>query len=206
MASASSSLAVPPVPQQRATTSTKAPRINLHYEDICRTARQYALKDFARENQYQHLVRTLSESGRDVQLLKVSEEQANALVRATATRFLKEHKSATWSAALYQFGLFGLVGVSAVGTAVTTYLGVANNRLILPAVPVMAVITWRMWLLLEDAWEDKRYLDQAAQLREDRRGNPLNRVLKRQPSAPPPSSLEALPPLEGEVHGTVIST
>lgn len=165
------------------TTAVSAPskpaRVNVRYDDICRTARMYALRDFARENQYHHLVRTLKESGQDVQVVKVSEDQAAALVRATKTRFLKEHRSATWSASLYQFGLFGLVGVGAVATAVTSYIGMTNNRLVLAAVPVLAAMTWRTWLILEAAWAEKRYVDQAAQLREDRKGNPLNRVVKR---------------------------
>ncbi|KPA76521.1 putative mitochondrial hypothetical protein [Leptomonas pyrrhocoris] len=153
----------------------------ISYEEIYKAAKCNVLADFYREKRYLDKRRRIAERKEDVQIIPVTNEgnAAAALVRASTSRLLKEHSSASWSAFLYQSGVYGLTGVSSIGTAIALYLGIYNNRLFLPIVPMAAAVTWRMWGVLEDVWSEQRYIDNAARLREERQGNPMNAVVKR---------------------------
>ncbi|KAK7198639.1 hypothetical protein NESM_000827500 [Novymonas esmeraldas] len=158
------------------------------YEEIYKAAKCGVLADFHREKRYLDRRRRIKESGEDVQLLPVSfgsvsggdgGAASGTLVRASTSRLLKEHGSASWSAFFYQSGVFGLTGISSIGTAIALYLGVYQNRLVLPVVPMGAAVTWRLWGVLESIWSEQRYIDNAATLREERQGNPMNAVVRR---------------------------
>lgn len=156
------------------------------YEEIYRAAKCSVLTDFYREKRYLDRRHRIAERGEDVQVIPVTSGSGTggaaattALVRASTSRLLKEHNSASWSAFFYQAGVYGLTGISSIGTAITLYLGIFNNRLVLPVVPIGAAVTWRMWCVLEDVWNEQRYIDNAAKMREERQGNPMNTVVKR---------------------------
>lgn len=157
----------------------KTQPVKLTYEEICYAARTNALTDFVRQRKYGQLRKTLKETGEGVQVIPVAEEAVDSLVKKNHTRLLKEHSSASWGAFFYQTSIFGLTGVSSIGTAMLVYLGIYHNRLFLPVAPIAAVVTWRLWNVVEEAWEQQRYLDNAAHIREERKGNPMNAVVKR---------------------------
>ncbi|KAG5484016.1 hypothetical protein LSCM1_05868 [Leishmania martiniquensis] len=155
---------------------------SISYEEIYKAAKCSVLTDFYREKRYRDLRRRIAESGEDVQLIPVAsggDANSPALVRASTSRLLKEHSSASWSASFYQSGVYGLTGVSSICTAIALYLGIYRNRLVLPIVPMGAAVTWRLWGVLEDVWNEQRYIDNAARMREERQGNPMNAVVKR---------------------------
>ncbi|AYU77121.1 conserved hypothetical protein [Leishmania infantum JPCM5] len=171
------------------TSASPAPVLNnkstgrsISYEEIYKAAKCSVLTDFYREKRYLDLRRRIAERGEDVQLIPVAsgaDATSPALVRASTSRLLKEHGSASWSASLYQSGVYGLTGISSICTAIALYLGIYQNRLVLPVVPMGVAATWRLWGVLEDVWNEQRYIDNAAKMRDERQGNPLNAVVKR---------------------------
>lgn len=162
-----------PAPRLRATPVT------LSYDQIRCAARTSTIVDMARQLGYSQRRRQLRETGADVQIISVPADKADLLVKQARSRLLKEHSSASWGAFFYQSSIFGLTGVSSIGTALLFYLGIYHNRMFLPVAPIGVVVTWRLWTVLEVAWGQQRYLDNAAQIREDRRGNPMRAVIKR---------------------------
>lgn len=154
-------------------------RVAVRYEDVCRSAYQHVLDDFARQQSYKTKLRHIREQHGHVQHIHVTEEQAEMIMRKSATRFLKDHHSASWGVQLYQTSLYGLTGVSTVGVFALTYLGTCHNRMFLPFVPLTAIMTWRLWGVLENVWEQKRYIDNAAKIREERTVNPTRAIVKR---------------------------
>lgn len=176
------------VPAAANTSASPAPVISnkpsgrhVSYEEIYKAAKCSVLMDFYREKRYLDKRRSIAEKGEDIQIIPVSAggDGSHALVRASTSRLLKEHGSASWSAFFYQFGVYGLTGVSSISTTIALYLGIYHNRLFLPIVPMGAAVTWRLWGVLEDVWNEQRYIDNAAKLREERQGNPMNAVVKR---------------------------
>ncbi|GET86903.1 hypothetical protein, conserved [Leishmania tarentolae] len=171
------------------TSASPAPVLNnrptgrtISYEEIYKAAKCSVLTDFYREKRHLELRHVIAERGEDVQLIPVAsgaDATSSALVRASTSRLLKEHGSASWSASFYQSGVYGLTGISSIFTAIALYLGIYQNRLVLPVVPMGAAVTWRLWGVLEDVWNEQRYIDNAAKMREERQGNPLNAVVKR---------------------------
>lgn len=172
-ASDASSLSTPPAP------AVKNPPIKLQYEEVCYAAHSNALTDFVRQRKYWQLRRDLKRTGKDVHVMPVPEAMADSLVRKSGSRMLKEHSSASWGAFFYQTSLFSMIGVCSIGTAMLTYFGIYHNRFVLPFAPLSAAMTWRMWSSIEEAWEQQRYLDNAAQIRSERKGNPMNAIVKR---------------------------
>lgn len=176
------------VPAAANTSASPAPVITnkpsgrqIPYEEIYKAAKCSVLTDFYREKRYLDKRRIIAEKGENVQVIPVAADgdRPAALVRASTSRLLKEHGSASWSAFLYQSGVYGLTGISSIGTTIALYLGIYHNRLFLPVVPMAAAVTWRLWGVLEDVWNEQRYIDNAAKLREERQGNPMNAVVKR---------------------------
>jgi hypothetical protein len=176
------------VPAAANTSASPAPVITnkpsgrqIPYEEICKAAKCSVLVDFYRESRYSDRRRQIAEKGEDVQIIPVVADgnASSALVRASTSRLLKEHGSASWSVSLYQSGVYGLMGISSIGTTIALYLGIYQNRLFLPIVPMGAAVAWRLWGVLEDVWNEQRYIDNAATLREERQGNPMNAVVKR---------------------------
>ncbi|KAG5483441.1 hypothetical protein CUR178_07762 [Leishmania enriettii] len=171
------------------TSASPAPILNnkptgrsISYEEIYKAAKCSVLTDFYREKRYRDLRRRIADSGENVQLIPVAtggDADSPKLVRASTSRLLKEHGSASWSASFYQSGVHGLTGVSSICTAIALYIGIYQNRLVLPIVPMGAAVTWRLWGVLEDIWNEQRYIDNAAKMREERQGNPMNAVVKR---------------------------
>lgn len=164
--------------------TNKPSGIQISYDEIYRAAKCNVLKDFGRERDFLSRKRDLLAKGEDIRIMPVAEEgdggeASTALVRASTSRLLKEHSSASWSAFLYQSGVYGLTGVSTIGTTLALYLGIFHNRLFLPVVPMGIGVTWRLWAALEDIWNQQRYIDNAAKLREERQGNPMNAMVKR---------------------------
>ncbi|ORC86158.1 uncharacterized protein TM35_000301980 [Trypanosoma theileri] len=184
---ASLSVAASPAPVIK-----RAAPVKLTYEEIHRGALFSVFDDFARQMRYKQHVEHLRTTGGDIQVISrnaVSTSSGGgggttglaegAISKESTTRLLKEHASASWGIFFYQWSLFGLTGVSSVATAMGFYLTIYHNRMFLPLGPMAAVVTWRMWNLLEEAWEQQRYIDNAAQLRESRKGNPMNLVARR---------------------------
>ncbi|EPY33786.1 hypothetical protein STCU_01980 [Strigomonas culicis] len=157
----------------------QAPKVKVEYSDVVHAARCGALWDFARERRYWLRRREIRDKGLDVRVIPVAAEDDQQLVRATTSRLLKEHDSASWGVFFYQAGIFGLTGLCMVSTAGGLYYGCTRNRVLLPLVPVGAAMTWRMWTVLEEAWAQQRYIDSAARLRQQRRANPMLGVVKR---------------------------
>ncbi|KAG5509540.1 hypothetical protein JKF63_06245 [Porcisia hertigi] len=177
------------VPAIANTSASPAPVLNnrptgrsISYEEIYRAAKCSVLTDFYRQKHYRDLRCRIKDTGEDVQMIPVvssNDATSPALVRASTSRLLKEHSSASWSAFFYQAGVYGLTGVSSIFTAVALYLGIYQKRLVLPVVPMGAAATWRLWGVLEDVWNEQRYIDNAARMREERQGNPMNTVVRR---------------------------
>ncbi|KPI90212.1 hypothetical protein ABL78_0730 [Leptomonas seymouri] len=176
------------VPAAASTGASPAPVITnrpsgrqVSYEEIYKAAKCSVLTDFYREKRHRDKLRRIAEAKEDVHIIPVvaNGDAASALVRASTSRLLKEHSSASWSVFLYQSSVYGLTGISSIGTTIALYLGIYQNRLLLPIVPMAAAVTWRLWGVLEDVWNEQRYIDNAAKLREERRGNPMKAVVKR---------------------------
>ncbi|KAH9600163.1 hypothetical protein LSM04_005333 [Trypanosoma melophagium] len=181
---ASLSVAASPAPVIKRTAPIK-----VTYEEVRRGALFSVFDDFARQMRYKQHVEHLRTTGGDIQVISRNAVSTlggvgggvadGAISKESTTRLLKEHASASWGIFFYQWSLFGLTGVSSVATAMGFYLTIYHNRMFLPLGPMAAVVTWRMWNLLEAAWEQQRYIDNAAQLREGRKGNPMNLVARR---------------------------
>ncbi|AIN96472.1 hypothetical protein LPMP_130430 [Leishmania panamensis] len=176
-------------PEGTNTSANPAPILNnksigrsVSYDEIYRAAKCSVLTDFYREKRYLDRRRRIAESGEDVQVIPVGSGDgaiSPALVRPSTSRLLKEHSSASWSVFFYQSGVYGLTGISSICTAVALYLGIYQNRLVLPVVPMGVAVTWRLWGVLENVWNEQRYINNAAKMREERQGNPMHAVVKR---------------------------
>ncbi|EPY39553.1 hypothetical protein AGDE_04375 [Angomonas deanei] len=94
------------------------------------------------------------------------------------------------------------MGVSLVATSGALYIGITRNRMFLPTVPVGAAVTWRLWTMLEDTWAYQRYVDNAAKIRNERRANPMQSVVKRRVATKEPTFEELE---EKETHGTALT-
>lgn len=159
----------------------KAGKVVLRLEDIQYTACTSALLDFQRQRGYWLHRHRLRETGGDVTIVPVTGDTVNnkSIVRASRTWLLKEHGSASWGAHFFQLSAYGLTGITAVGTALTGYIGWRYNRLVLAVTPIGAVVTWRLWNIVENTWSQQRYIDNAALIREERKGNPIHALVKR---------------------------
>ncbi|CBH17377.1 uncharacterized protein TEOVI_000157700 [Trypanosoma equiperdum] len=166
------SVSAPPAPSIKRPAAPK-----LTYEEVRRAARLSVLEDFTSQRDHRQRVARASALGTDVHVIPAA--AGGPLSKEGSTRLLKEHTSASWSVYLYQWSIFGLTGVSSISTAMGFYLTIYHNRMFLPVGPMMAVVTWRLWSSLESAWEEQRFIDNAASIRESRKGNPMNLVVKR---------------------------
>ncbi|KAF8294246.1 hypothetical protein TcYC6_0101350 [Trypanosoma cruzi] len=183
---ASLSVSAPPAPVIK-----RAVPVKLTYEEVRRAAMFSVLDDFASQKQYKRRVQRLKDVGGNVQVIpNPAVDTVEAAPKGSSTRLLREHSSASWSVYFYQWSLFGLTSISSVATAMGFYLTIYHNRMFLPLGPMAAAVTWRLWDLLEAAWEQQRYIDNAARLRDSRKGNPMNLVAKRT------ASQEEVEPLE----------
>ncbi|RNF21015.1 uncharacterized protein Tco025E_03554 [Trypanosoma conorhini] len=172
---ASLSVSAPPAPVIKRATSVK-----LTYEEVRRAAMFSVLDDFAFQTQYKRRAQRLKETGGNVLVISnPAGDPVENVSKGSSTRLLREHSSASWGVYFYQWSLFGLTGISSVATAMGFYLTIYHNRMFLPLGPMAAAVTWRLWDLLEAAWEQQRYIDNAARLRDSRQGNPMNLVAKR---------------------------
>ncbi|KEG07481.1 hypothetical protein DQ04_09671000 [Trypanosoma grayi] len=170
-------VSAPPAPVIKSAAPVK-----LTYDEVRRAAVLSVMEDFTRQKQYRHRVEHLKATGGNVQVIHkkaVADANGAAVSKESATRLLKEHSSAAWSVFFYQWSLFGFTGISSVATAMGFYLAIYHNRMFLPLGPIAAAVTWRMWDLLEAAWEQQRYIENAAHLRDARKGNPMHMVAKR---------------------------
>nr|CCC95033.1 conserved hypothetical protein [Trypanosoma congolense IL3000] len=173
---ASLSVNAPPAPMIK-----RPPAPKLTYEEVRRMARVSVLEDFYRQKEYHRRVERAHIAGTNVHVIPAAAAAMSgaALSKEGDTRLLKEHTSASWGVHLYQWSLFGLTGVSSVSSAMGFYLTIYHNRMFLPVGPMMAVVAWRFWNALESAWEEQRFIDNAARIRDSRKGNPMNLVVKR---------------------------
>ncbi|KAG8348208.1 hypothetical protein ERJ75_001001100 [Trypanosoma vivax] len=172
---ASLSVSAPPAPVIRRPNPVK-----LSYEEVHRVATFSVLEDFAMQSEHRRRSEERRARNGDVHVIPVTGTDTNGILsKGSASRLLKEHSSASWGVHMYQWSLFGLTGISSVASAMGFYLTIYHNRMFLPLGPMSALVAWRLWGALENAWEEQRFIDNAANIRESRKGNPMNLVVKR---------------------------
>lgn len=172
------SAAAIPGPAPAPARSQGKPTKVVTYDELVYHAHRGVLSDFFRTQAYKSCLKGIREKGENVSIIPVGMDH-EALVKVSATRLLKEHTSSSWSIFFYQWSLFGLTGISSVGAAMGFYITVCHSRMFAPFGPIATVVAWRFWNLLEEAWEQQRYIDYAAQIRDQRQGNPVNSMIKR---------------------------
>lgn len=161
----------PPAPQ------IVSPKVTISYDDVVRTARCSVLDDFRRQQEYRMRRKHLEQTGGNISSIStIGISDTTTITKASTNRLLKEHSSSAWSLWFYQWSLFGGFAVTSVGTVMATYLGVCHNRMFITFAPFCGVCAYKTWIMLESAWEQKRFMENAAQIRNQRVGNPLSSI------------------------------
>mmetsp|Transcript_9982 Transcript_9982/g.11350 ORF Transcript_9982/g.11350 Transcript_9982/m.11350 type:complete len:196 (-) Transcript_9982:3-590(-) len=170
-------------PPDQAVSAAPAPqrhsaKVKLTYEDVVKTARLSVLDDFRRQQEYRHLRKELKRTGGYMDVVSTEGmEDPTKHTRQSSTRLLKEHNSSAWSLWFFQWSLFGGFAVTSVAAVMSAYLGFCHNRMFLTFSPFSATLAYKTWGMLENTWEQQRYAENAAQIRNKRLGNPLASIV-----------------------------
>lgn len=137
------------------------------------------MEDFTRQQAYRAKRRKLRQTGEFADIIPTSAIGDDAtLTRASTSRLIKEHTSTSWSWWFFQWSVFGGFAVTSVVSVMSAYLGVMHNRMFFPLCPFSAILAYRSWNMLEQSWEQQKFADNAAQIREKRVGNPMLHVVR----------------------------
>lgn len=163
-----------PAPEVKAqSTSSK-----ISYDEVVRYARMNVLEDFNRQQAYRNKKKLLHATGGIVTMIPIAEVDETQLTKGASHRLLKEHTSSSWSIFFFQWSLFGAFAVTTVTCGLSVYLTVCHNRMFFPFAPLSGMLAYKTWNMLENAWEQQRFIDNAAQIRTKRVGNPVNNIPK----------------------------
>lgn len=166
-------------PPSQAVSAAPAPqkfsaKVTITYEDVVKTARLSVLDDFRRQQEYRQLRKELKRTGGYMDIVSTEGmEDPTKHTKQSSTRLLKEHNSSAWSLWFFQWSLFGGFAITSVAAAMSAYLGVCHNRMFLTFAPFSATLAYKTWGMLENTWEQQRFAENAAQIRNKRLGNPL---------------------------------
>jgi hypothetical protein len=165
-----------PAPAPQVSAKSKRPVIT--YDELVHVARSRVLEDFTRQQAYRAKRHKLRQTGEFTDMIPTDMDSDTALTRAATSRLLKEHTSTSWSWWFFQWSVFGGFAVTSVVSVMSAYLGVMHNRMFFPLSPFSAILAYRSWNMLEQSWEQQKYADNAAQIREKRMGNPMLHVAR----------------------------
>lgn len=133
-------------------------------DEIEKYARLSVLEDFGRQQHYRLVVR--KSSAVDV----VKAEGAAAAYKSPTAYYKMSHNYSAWTNFFAQGSLYFFLGTTTICSALSFYVGFHYNRLALIAGPAFMVMSYVMWMKIEELWEQQKYMITAQTIRDQRRG------------------------------------